>query len=83
MHPRAFIPFYLGDDLDAVTQSHDVDTSDRNDGQYHTEDDVGYQPTVQEAEFQAHDGHTSGRDYDDEAGPATTLDARFGAISTA
>ena len=74
--------FHLDDDLDAISQSHDIDTSDENDVPHHTADVVGYQPTVHEAEFQAPNEHASER-HDDEAGPATTLDERFGAIRTA
>ena len=71
--------FYLEDDLEAVANDHDIDTSDENSEKYHLEGDVGSQQTVQEAEFQAHCGQATERS-SDEAGPATTLDARFGAI---
>ena len=74
--------FHLGDDLDAITDDHDIDTSDGSTMQYHPEGDIGYQLTAQEAVFQPHDDHTRMQN-SDEAGPATTLDARFGAIRSA
>ena len=85
--PPSLLQFdaHLDDDLDAVSSSHDIDTSDGTEIPYQTADDVACTPTVQEAEFRAHDTHASERD-DNEAGPATvttTLDARFCAIHNA